>query len=156
MKAWLTTLILACLTPVQAQPVTLAWDASSSPEVINYRIYYGTGSGNYSFVTNTGLVRTQTVVLAHAGRWFFAATAMDATGLESDFSNEVEYEARLTPPIVKAEPWVRLSPVIERSTNQVDWANVTGAPTFFAATNAVEFFATRQLVIERVQRVRAP
>jgi len=59
-------------------------------------------------------------------------------------------------PVVEGEAWVRLTPVIERSTNQVDWVSTTGAPTFFAATNDVEFFATRRLVIEKVQRVNEP
>ena len=63
--------------------VTLAWKASPSPGVSNYRIYFGTNARSYSFVTNAGLVRTQTVVLPQAGRWFFAATAMDTNGLES-------------------------------------------------------------------------
>ena len=141
---------------VHAQSVTLAWNASPSPEVTGYRVYYGTNSRSYSVVTNAGMVLTQTVVLPHLGRWFFAATAHDALGLESEFSNEVEWEARPGSPVVQGEPWVRLSPVIERSTNQVDWVSVTGAPTFLAATNDVEFFATRRLVIERVQRVIEP
>jgi hypothetical protein len=156
MKRLLTILVLAWVAMVHAQPVTLAWNASPSPEVTGYRVYYGTNSRSYSVVTNAGLVLTQTVVLPHLGRWFFAATAHDAQGLESEFSNEVEWEARLGSPVLLGEPWVRLSPVIERSTNQVDWVNTTGATTFFAATNGMEFFATRRLVIERVQRVIEP
>ena len=68
----------------------------------------------------------------------------------------MEWEARPSPPLVQGETWVRLTPVIERSTNRVDWLSVTGTPTFFAATNAMEFFATRRLLIERVQRVSEP
>ena len=153
MKPWLTTLILAWAAMVQAQHVTLTWDASPSPEVTSYRIYFGTNAGNYSFVTNASLVRTQTVLLPHTGRWFFAATAVDANGLESRFSNEVEWEAKPVPPLVRSESWVRLTPVIERSTNLVDWSSFTGEPTWIAATNRMEFFATRQLLIERVSRV---
>jgi len=156
MKRLLTILIAVWAATTSAQSVTLAWNASPSPEVTGYRVYYGTNSRAYGFVTNAGLVLTQTVVLPRAGRWFFAATAYDALGLESEFSNEVEWEARLGSPVVQGERVVRLSPVIERSTNQVDWVSVTGAPTFFAATNDVEFFATRRLVIEKVQRVNEP
>ena len=149
-------LIALWAATLQAQSVTLAWDASPSPCVTGYLIYYGTNSRSYSFVTNAGLALTQTVLLPRAGRWFFAATAYDAQGLESDYSNEVEWEARPASPVLEGEPWVRLSPVIERSTNLVDWVSSTGAPTFFGATNDLELFVSRRLVIERVQRVLTP
>jgi len=155
MKRLLAILMLFAAA-MQAQAVTLTWEASPSPGVTGYRLYYGTNSRSYSFVTNTSLVRTQTVVLPHTGRWFFAATAHDVNGMESEFSNEVEWEAKPSPPVLQGEPWVRLSPVIERSPNQVDWVNTTGAPTFFAATNGMECFTARRLVIENVQRVIEP
>jgi hypothetical protein len=156
MKRLLTILMLLAAVTLQAQSVTLAWNASGSPEVTGYRIYYGTNSRSYAFVTNTALVTTQTVVLPRLGRWFFAATAHDAQGLESEYSNEVEWEAKPGSPVLQGELFVRLSPVIERSTNLVDWVNTTGAPTFFAATNGAEFFATRGLIIEKVQRALTP
>lgn len=156
MRQALTIGILFCALLVHAQSVTLAWDASPSPSVVGYRIHFGTNSGNYTFATNTSLVLTQAVVLPHPGRWFFAATAVDAGGAESDFSNEVEWEAKPVAPVLQGEHWVRVAPVIEHSTNKVDWLSVTGAPTWFCATNEMEFFATRQLLIERVQRVSEP
>ena len=156
MKPLLTTLILAWAALVHAQHVTLAWDASPSPEVTGYRIYFGTNAGNYPFATNASLVLTQTVILPHTGRWFFAATAVDASGLESDFSNEAEWDSKPVAPVVRSETWVRLTPVIERSTNLVNWGSFTGEATWVAATNPMEFFATRRLLIERVQRVTEP
>jgi len=156
MKRWLTMVVLLWAAAVHAQRVKLAWEAAPAAAVAGYRIHFGTNSRSYAFVTNAGLVLTQTVVLPHAGRWFFAATAHDASGIESDFSNEVEWEAQPAAPVLQGQTWVRLSPVIERSTNRVTWVNTTGAPTFFAATNDLELFATRQLVIERVQRVMEP
>ena len=156
MKTLLTILILLSATVVHAQQVRLAWDASPSPEVVSYRIYFGTNAGNYAFMTNAGLVRTQTVVLPHTGRWFFAATAVDARGVESPFSNQVHWEAKPVAPAVHGESWVRLTPVIERSTNLVTWRSVEGEATWLSATNAMEFFATRRLLIERVQKVSEP
>jgi hypothetical protein len=156
MKQLLTILILFCALMVNAQSVKLAWDASPSVGVSGYRLHYGLVAGNYTFVTNVGLVRTQTVVLPHPGRWFFAATAVCTNGIESDFSNEVQWDVKPAAPAVHGETWVRLTPVIERSTNLTDWVSVQGAPTWFHATNAMEFFATRQLLIERVQQVRQP
>ncbi len=157
MKTLLSVLILLWAALSSAQPkVTLAWDASPSPEVVGYRIYFGTNAGNYSFTTNVGLVRTQTVVLPHTGRWFFAATALDASGMESPFSNQVEWDAKPVAPFVHDETWVRLTPVIERSTNLVTWSDFAGEPTWIHATNAMEFFATKQLLIERAQMVKQP
>lgn len=143
--------LLACA--VFGDSVRLAWDASPSQGVAGYRIYYGTNSGVYSFVTNAGLVLTQTVVLPWRGRWFFAATAYDTNMFESRLINEVEWEARPEPPGLAGEAVVRLAPVIERSTNLVDWSSVVGEPTFFPATNSAEFFRTMRLMIELVSRV---
>jgi hypothetical protein len=156
MKRMLTILILFCAALVQAQTVRLTWDPSPSPAVTNYRIYYGTNSGHYLFVTNAGLVLTQTVVLPHTGHWFFAATASDTNGDESPFSNEAEWDTRPAPPLVHGNTWVRLTPVIERSTNLVDWRSFTGEATWIRATNAQEFFTTRQLEIERVNLINEP
>jgi hypothetical protein len=156
MKYWLTIFFMAWAVMARAQSVTLAWDPSPSPGVTGYRIYFGTNAGSYSFVTNAGLVQTQTVALPHTGRWIFAATAVDANGLESDFSNEAVWEARPLAPIVKSEPWFRLWPELWHSTNQIDWVSFKGEPTWVAATNAAEFFTMRGLLIERVQRVDQP
>ena len=153
MKQMLTILILLNATLVHAQKVRLAWDASPSPGVVGYRIHFGTNAGNYSFVTNVGLVRTQTVVLPHTGRWFFAATAVDANGMESPLSNQVQWEAKPVAPVVLGESYVRLTPAVERSTNLVNWQRLEGEATWIPATNTMEFFATRQLLIERVQKV---
>jgi hypothetical protein len=156
MKTTAALLILLTAVLGRAQTVTLAWDASPSAGVVDYRIHFGTNAGNYAFVTNAGLTLTQTVGLPHPGRWFFAATAVAGNGLESEFSNVVEWEAKPAPPLMNGETWVRLLPVIERSTNGVDWLSITGAPTFLAATNAAEGFLTRRLVIERVEGVMKP
>ena len=154
MKWFWTGLLLAWASGLNAQSVTLTWDASPSASIAGYRVYYGTNSRAYGFVTNAGLVQTQRVTLPHAGRWFFAATAYDALGLESDFSNEVQWEAKPGAPAMQGEPFVRLAPVIERSTNQVDWSSLTGAPTYLAATNRIEFFRAQRLVVEDARVVR--
>ena len=156
MKPILTTLILGWALIAPAQRVKLAWDASPSPGVVGYQIHFGTNAGNYSFVTNVGLVRTQTVVLPHTGRWCFAATAVDSNGMESPFSNQVQWEAKPVAPVLLGESFVRLTPVIERSTNLVNWRSVEGEATWIPTTNTMEFFATRRLLIERVQRVNQP
>lgn len=156
MRLMVAMLSIVAVLAARAQSVTLAWDASPSVGVGTYVLYYGPASGAYTTVTNVGLVLTQTVALPHPGRWFFAVSAVSTNGTSSALSNEVEWEARPLSPVVHGETWVRLTPVIERSTNLVDWVSVAGEPSWFSATNAMEFFATRRLLIERVQQVRQP
>jgi regulation of enolase protein 1 (concanavalin A-like superfamily) len=75
-----------------AAEVNLAWDPSPDSGVIAYRIYWGTRSRVYTQHLEVGRVTTATVTGLSAGStYFFAATALAAGGLESDFSNEVQY-----------------------------------------------------------------
>ena len=79
--------------------VTLKWDPSPSAGVAGYRIYYGTASGNYTNSVAVGNVTTHTVPFPPGGvTYFFAVRAVGATGLESDFSNEVR-DARGIPSV---------------------------------------------------------
>ena len=152
MKRLLATCFAGLAILGYAESVLLTWEASPSPGVGGYRIYYGTSPQIYGFVTNAGPVLTQLVALPHPGRWFFAATAVDTNGLESCFSNEAQWESKPAPPVMQGESWVRLTPVIACSTNLVDWEGVACVPTWLPATNTQEFFTNRQLTIERVQR----
>ncbi len=155
-RAWIgaVSLPLVALAWVAcADSVRLTWDPSPSDGIAGYRIYYGTNSGSYAFVTNAGPSLTQTVILPYRTRWFFAATAYDTNLVESDYSNEVQWEAKPLPPVLQGPPLVRVAPIIEHSTNLVNWSAVMGEPTFFPATNSAEFFRTYRLTIEHVKRV---
>ena len=150
MKWFLAMLMLVGAATTGAERLTLAWDPSPSAEVAGYRLYWGTNTRSYQFVTNAGLVLTQSVVLPWRGRWFFAATAYSTNGLESDFSSEVSWESKPVPPVMAGEAWVRLAPVFGRSTNLVTWGSVTGEASWFPATNRAEFFRVNRLLMERV------
>jgi hypothetical protein len=150
MKWFWTILMLAWPVVAAAQRLTLAWDASPCACAASYRLYYGTNTRSYQFVTNTGLMLTQSVVLPHGGRWFFAATVVSTNGLESDFSNEVSWESKPAAPAMVGSSWVRLTPVFGRSTNLAAWGSVTGEATWFPATNRAEFFGVKGLLMERV------
>jgi len=97
--------------------VTLTWDASPDTNVTSYNIYFGTNTGVYSYVTNAGLVLTQSVVLPHGGQWFFAATAVDATNYggitleaEGEFSNEVSWLFNTAPGATATVGSLRIGP----------------------------------------------
>jgi hypothetical protein len=78
-------------TGARAQ-VTLAWTASTSPNVAGYTIYYGTASGNYAYSLNVGNVLTYTLTGLSAGAtYYFTTTAYDSAGDQSGDSNVVSY-----------------------------------------------------------------
>ena len=95
---------LSVTAPV-SYSVTLAWNRSPDSNVIGYRVYYGPASGIYTNAIDVGNVTTNTVPGLTGGvTCFFAVTAYNAIGLESDFSTEISYtpgvpgvQIRITP-----------------------------------------------------------
>jgi hypothetical protein len=75
---------------VHSAQVTLAWDPNTEPDIAGYRIYYGLASDQYSSSVDVGNQTSYTVAsLADGQTYYFAATAYDRYGDESDFSNEL-------------------------------------------------------------------
>jgi hypothetical protein len=84
-----TVELAGALPPKPPGTVTLAWDASPSPEVVGYRVYFGAGSQQYTNSVTVGLVGQAAITnLTKGTTYYFAATAYDAGGVESEFSNE--------------------------------------------------------------------
>lgn len=58
-------------------------------ELAGYRVYWGKASGNYTDFEEVGTdVVTHVVDDLTSGTWYFAVTAVDPNGIESNFSNE--------------------------------------------------------------------
>ena len=85
--------------------VTLAWNPSSSTDIVGYKIYCGVTCGTYNnavFVANTtngtisGLVEGTT--------YYFAATTYNSSGAQSPFSNEVFYSVPTNTVTVNQRP----------------------------------------------------
>lgn len=84
--------IRAEAAPSEGKSITLAWDPSTGPNVSGYNVYYGTASGSYSKTISSGMATNATITDLTAGvTYYFAATAVDTAGLESAYSNEVEF-----------------------------------------------------------------
>lgn len=91
-------LIFAALTPFAwgQSSVTLAWDPSNSSSIAGYRLYEGIASRTYTNVIVAGKAATATFSgLVSGATYFFAVTAYDTNGIESDFSIEITYTAPL-------------------------------------------------------------
>ena len=73
-----------------AAQVSLAWAASTGPDVAGYKMYYGNYSGNYQYTVNVGNSTSCTISGLNEGTtYYFAASAYDTQQNESDYSNEV-------------------------------------------------------------------
>lgn len=122
------------LLSLSALGAWLEWDASPDAErVAGYRVYHGSAVRSYDAVVDVGTNLSWNLASLPGGRdYFFAVTAYDAEGLESDFSEELKWRKKPSPPIT-----LRITtppPMLQASTNLSDWYDV------FAITNLIEFF----------------
>ena len=118
-----------CASAWGAQSVTLVWDPSTDPNVTGYKIYYGVATRTYTNTVNVGDTTTVTISnLLEGATYYFAATAYNSVGLESDFSAEASYTvpggAVNTPPTLNT-----LNPVTINEDAGLQTVNLTGIST---------------------------
>ena len=97
--------ILVCVSILLFSPtgypaqVTLVWEPVNHPDLAGYKIYQGNSSLNYDFPTDAGNWTSCTIGdLPEGETYYFAVTAYDIYGEESDYSNEVSYSPFNSPP----------------------------------------------------------
>jgi len=79
--------------------LTVAWDPNNDASTAGYKIHYGTQSRNYTTTIDVGNTTQHVVTDLQAGAiYFFAATAYDASGNQSDFSVELAVNTPNDPP----------------------------------------------------------
>ena len=92
---------------LRAADLTLAWDPSIGTDVTGYRLHYGTTNGVYSTKVEAGSATSCKVSGLTAGlTYYFAATAINSSGIESAYSNQVSWAAPATdtqPPAAPAQ-----------------------------------------------------
>lgn len=87
--------------------VSLAWDSSTDPSVVSYNIYMGSQSRAYTNSVSASCCTGAFTNLVPGVTYYFAATAVDSAGLESDYSVEVAYTVPIStnlPPGVPGPP----------------------------------------------------
>lgn len=85
--------VMAMPVFLAAGSVTVSWDANTESDLSGYRLYYGTRPADYSKQIWVGNATSYRVTgLEEGRRYFFALTAVDFSGNESGFSNEVSVE----------------------------------------------------------------
>lgn len=82
-------LLAAAAIVALAADVSFAWDPSTSDDITGYKMYVGLASRTYGAPIVLGNQTTCTVTGFGPGTYFFAVTAFNVDGRESDFSNEV-------------------------------------------------------------------
>jgi uncharacterized repeat protein (TIGR02543 family) len=83
--------LLASFSASALQSVTLAWDANLESNLAGYKLYYGGASRSYTNVVNVGTALSAPLNLLEGGTYYFAVTAVNTQGAESDYSTEVSY-----------------------------------------------------------------
>ena len=92
-------LFLLFAPALTAGSATISWDANSEPDLAGYRIYYGKGIGSYESQVYVGNVTTYRLTGLEEGKqYYFAVTALDFSGNESNFSIEVAAVIKESPP----------------------------------------------------------
>jgi hypothetical protein len=85
---------LAAVSSQAAQSVTLAWNPSSGPNLVGYRVREGTVSGTYTQTIDVGNNTSATISnLASGATYYFVVSAYNTAGVESVPSNELSFTA---------------------------------------------------------------
>jgi hypothetical protein len=89
---------IAATSVAATQSVTVSWDANSEPNVIGYRLFYGTQSRVYTNQLDVPGPMAVASDLSEGETYYFAAVAYDNTGLQSEHSAEISYRVPGGPP----------------------------------------------------------
>jgi len=96
MKTLILCLAMFFAAAALADDLTFAWDPNPEPDVIGYRLKFGSESGVYTRTVNVGNVTSFTEAIdwsvenREGAERFVVVTAYNAAGLESPPSNELD------------------------------------------------------------------
>ena len=124
---------------VFAGELTLSWDQNAETDLAGYKIHYGPNSGNYTNSINVGNNIIYTVDnLTEGQRYYFAVTAYDNSGNESDYSQEVNAVVSVTDNLAPSPPVITNTNVADKRIT-VAWNNspesdVAGYKVYYGTT----------------------
>jgi len=150
-KTLLTVLLFTLSLIASARAAILEWDRNPETNVLGYRVYSGLQSRVYDSVLDVGNATTN-LLTQSTGIVFYAVTAYDTEGLESDFSDEVSYLWPVIPVPPSPPQRLRITGangngnaliILQESADLTNWTNsasalvpmAPGAPKFFRTEN---------------------
>jgi hypothetical protein len=81
-----------CTAAKAVSSVSLQWSPNTDPSVVGYNVYYGPRSRSYTnFISAGDFTNTVVQGLIEGKTYYFAVTAYDAFGDESDYSDETVF-----------------------------------------------------------------
>lgn len=100
-----TAIFISTSSLAHSFQLSLAWDPNNEPHIAGYKVYYGTVSRDYIFEVDVGNNTSVTISdLELSKTYYFAITAYNVDGDESNFSDEISYKG----PAQKSMPWIPL------------------------------------------------
>jgi len=90
----LVILLNASLAAAGESSLSIAWSRNTEPDLLGYRLHFGTRPGTYTASRDVGNVTAFTLTgLNSDTTYYLALTALDVWGNESTYSNEVRAAA---------------------------------------------------------------
>jgi len=156
MYMWFCALIVVQTLSAHAATVTMSWNQNAEDTLAGYRVYCGETSYDYTIIDDVGENTRHTMANLEEGKtYYFAATAYDIYGTESDFSEEISYTVPApVPSTQEPEPEPAQEGTIALETGEVstdhNWTHVQFDQTFsnpVVVANLLSFDGTDPSVI---------
>ncbi len=96
LDALMPPMVPAAVVATNTICVSLAWDAVTNLGVTGYKVYWGGRTGGYTNASATAATNASICGLGRTNTYYFAVTATNNAGMESDFSQEVVFPAPAT------------------------------------------------------------
>ncbi|MCW1924759.1 fibronectin type III domain-containing protein [Luteolibacter arcticus] len=91
---------IASAAVIPSEVVSLEWNANPEPNVVGYKVYFGTQSGDYSAVIDVaGATQTELPAVSLGTTYYLAVSAYNAAGEEGPRSSELAVTAEVPSPV---------------------------------------------------------
>ncbi|MFO1487709.1 MAG: hypothetical protein U1F65_04455 [Verrucomicrobiota bacterium] len=130
--------------------MTLNWNPSPSANIVGYNVYYGVNSLSYTNMLSAGSSTSMEIAgLVEGKTYYFAASAVDIAGLESDLSEEVAYWVATTNSTENLPPTISIIPnqIIPKNSSLAPVEFVIGDPDTAAEALTVSAFSSYPLLV---------
>jgi hypothetical protein len=93
--------LVASAAVIPSAGVSLQWNANVEPDVVGYKVYFGTEPQNYNAVINVvGATKTELPAVSLGSTYYLAVSAYNAAGVEGPRSAELKVTAEVPAGVV--------------------------------------------------------